>query len=103
GIFFGIESGSARLQKIIDKGLDLKDSAARIQYCDKFKVNTAVSLIAGFPDESMNDLQDTAAFFMDFLRYDHADPQLCILLPLADTPIQKQNKASVVLDVDFSE
>jgi len=103
GIFFGIESGSARLQKIIDKGLDLKDSAARIQYCDKFKINTAVSLIAGFPDESMNDLQDTAAFFMDSLRYDHADPQLSILSPLADTPIQKQHKASLVLDDDIAD
>src|SRR5215471_230742 len=103
GIFFGIESGSARLQKIIDKGLDLNDSAARIQYCDKFKINTAVSLIAGFPDETMDDLQDTAAFFMDSLRHDHADPQLSILSPLADTPIQKQHKASLVLDDDIAD
>ncbi|HKD14083.1 MAG TPA: radical SAM protein, partial [Candidatus Angelobacter sp.] len=103
GIFFGIESGSAQMQKIIDKGLDLNESAARIQYCDKFKINTAVSLIAGFPDETMDDLQDTAAFFMDSLRHDHADPQLSILSPLADTPIQKHHKASLVLDDDIAD
>lgn len=103
GIFFGIESGSARMQKIIDKGLELNDSAARVQSCDKYKINTAVSLIAGFPDETMDDLRATAAFFMDSLRYDHADPQLSILSPLADTPIQKQHKDSLQLNDDVAD
>ena len=92
GIFFGIETGSRRMQKIIDKGLELNDSAERVRSCDKFKINTAVSLMAGFPDETMDDLRDTAAFFVDSLRYDHADPQLSILAPLAGTPISTQHK-----------
>jgi radical SAM superfamily enzyme YgiQ (UPF0313 family) len=103
GIFFGIETGSRRMQKIIDKGLELNDSAERVSSCDKFKINTAVSLMAGFPDETMNDLRDTAAFFVDSLRYDHADPQLSILAPLADTPIQKQHKDSLVLNDDVAD
>ena len=103
GIFFGIESGSPRMQKIIDKGLDLNDSAERVRSCDKFKINTAVSLMAGFPDETMNDLRATAAFFVDSLRHDHADPQLSILAPLADTPIQKQHKDSLALDDDLAD
>lgn len=98
GIFFGIETGSARMQTIIDKGLQLEDSAERVRCCDKFKINTAVSLMAGFPDETMGDLRATAAFFVDSLRYDHADPQLSILAPLADTPIQKQHKDSLLLN-----
>ena len=103
GIFFGIETGSARIQKIIDKGLSLDDSAQRVRSCDKFRISTAVSLMAGFPDETMNDLRETAAFFVDSLRYDHADPQLSILSPLADTPIQKQHKDSLVLDDDVAD
>jgi radical SAM superfamily enzyme YgiQ (UPF0313 family) len=103
GIFFGIETGSVRMQKIIDKGLELSDSAERVRSCDKFKINTAVSLMAGFPEETMDDLRTTAAFFVDSLRYDHADPQLSILAPLADTPIQKQHKDSLVLDDDIAE
>ncbi|HEY7403068.1 MAG TPA: radical SAM protein [Candidatus Angelobacter sp.] len=98
GIFFGIETGSRRMQKIIDKGLELNDSAERVRSCDKFKINTAVSLMAGFPEETLTDLRDTAAFFVDSLRYDHADPQLSILAPLAGTPIQTQHKKSLVLD-----
>jgi radical SAM superfamily enzyme YgiQ (UPF0313 family) len=103
GIFFGIETGSRRMQKIIDKGLDLNDSAERVRSCDKFKINTAVSLMAGFPDETMDDLRDTAAFFVDSLRFDHADPQLSILAPLADTPIQRQHKDALVLNDDVAD
>ena len=103
GIFFGIETGSARMQKIIDKGLELNDSAERVRSCDKHKIKTAVSLMAGFPEETLPDLRDTAAFFVDSLRYDHADPQLSILAPLADTPIQKQHKDSLVLNDDVAD
>ncbi len=103
GIFFGIETGSARMQKIIDKGLELKDSAERVRSCDKFKIKTAVSLMAGFPEETMSDLQATAAFFVESMRYDHADPQLSILAPLADTPIQKQHKGSLALEDDIAD
>jgi radical SAM superfamily enzyme YgiQ (UPF0313 family) len=98
GIFFGIETGSPRMQKIIDKGLNLIDSENRIGSCDKFGINTAVSLMAGFPEETMDDLRATVAFFVDSLRYDHADPQLSILSPLAGTPIQRQNEDSLLLD-----
>jgi radical SAM superfamily enzyme YgiQ (UPF0313 family) len=103
GIFFGIETGSSRMQKIIDKGLELNDSAERVSSCDKFKINTAVSLMAGFPEETMNDLRDTAAFFVDSLRYDHADPQLSILAPLAGTPISTQHKDALVLNDDVAD
>lgn len=103
GIFFGIETGSARMQKVIDKGLELSDSTERVRSCDKYKINTAVSLMAGFPDETMDDLRQTAAFFVDSLRYDHADPQLSILAPLADTPITRQHKDSLVLNDDAAD
>lgn len=103
GIFFGIETGSRRMQKVIDKGLELNDSAERVRSCDKFKINTAVSLMAGFPDETMADLRDTAAFFVDSLRYDHADPQLSILAPLAATPITTQHQDALVLNDDVAD
>src|SRR5262249_41514598 len=61
------------------------------------------SLMAGFPDETMTDLRETAAFFVDSLRWDHADPQLSILAPLADTPIQKQHKDALVLDDNVAD
>ncbi len=103
GIFFGIESGSARMQKIIDKGLDLDEAAGRVQCNDKHKIKTAVSLITGFPEETVDDLRDTVNFFMDSARYDYADPQLCLLAPLAETPIQTKHRESLIFDDIISD
>ena len=98
GVFFGIETGSARMQKIIDKGLDLAESADRVRACNRSKIKTAVSLIVGFPEETKEDLRSTIGFFADSLRCDHADPQLVILAPLAGTPIHQQHKKELYLD-----
>jgi len=51
----------------------------------------------------MSDLRDTAAFFVDSLRFDHADPQLSILAPLAGTPIQVEHKDALVLNDDVAD
>lgn len=103
GIFFGIETGSARMQKIIDKGLDLAEAKVRIRCTNKYKIKTAVSLITGFPEETMQDLRDTVEFFMSSMRYDYADPQLCLLAPLAETPIQTQHKDELICDDIISD
>jgi radical SAM superfamily enzyme YgiQ (UPF0313 family) len=103
GLFFGIETGSPRLQKIIDKRLDLSQAAAHIAACDRLQIKTAVSLIAGFPEETLADLAATTGFFVDSLRYDHAVPQLSLLAPLAGTPIHRQHQNQLRLDNDIAE
>src|SRR5258708_10808973 len=103
GIFFGIESGSARMQKIIKKGLVLSEASAMMKCNDKYKIETAVSLITGFPEETMADVRDTVHFFMDSLRYDHADPQLCLLAPLAETPIETEHRDQLIFDDIISD
>lgn len=103
GIFFGIETGSARLQKEINKKLDLEEAWARIKCGDANGVQMAVALITGFPDETRDDLRDTIHFFIESLRYDHAEPQLSLLAPLAATPIYENHKAALVFDDIFSD
>jgi radical SAM superfamily enzyme YgiQ (UPF0313 family) len=103
GIFFGIETGSQRMQTIIDKGLDLAEAAARVETTDRFKITTAVSLITGFPEETRDDLKGTVDFFMDALRFDYADPQLCLLAPLAETPVHSQHLHHLIFDDVISD
>jgi radical SAM superfamily enzyme YgiQ (UPF0313 family) len=103
GIFFGIETGSQRLQRLLKKNLDLEESARIIKITDKHKIKTAVSLITGFPDESIDDLRDTVGFFMDSMRYDSADPQLCLLAPLAATPIEAEHRDELIFDDIISD
>jgi radical SAM superfamily enzyme YgiQ (UPF0313 family) len=102
-IFFGIETGSARLQKIVKKNLDLQDAVARIARTDRHEITTAVSLITGFPEETMDDLRDTVDFFVDSLRFDYAEPQLHILAPLAETPLESQYRSQLVFDDILSD
>lgn len=103
GIFFGIETGSARLQNVLKKNLDLAESARMIEYADGKNIKTAVSLITCFPDETRKDLRDTVGFFMDSMRFDHADPQLCLLAPLAATPLEEQHRDELIFDDVISD
>ena len=103
GIFFGIETGSARLQKVINKGLDLDEAFRQIQCTDRNEITTAVSLITGFPDETPQDVEDSVAFIMDSMRFDHAQPQLHLLAPLAQTPIYHEYRDRLFFDDIFSD
>jgi radical SAM superfamily enzyme YgiQ (UPF0313 family) len=103
GIFFGIETGSQRLQTVINKKLDLSESWQRIEAADRHGIQTTVALIAGFPEETVDDLRDTIHFFIDSLRYDHAEPQMSLLAPLAATPVYDQHKHQLVFDQIYSD
>jgi radical SAM superfamily enzyme YgiQ (UPF0313 family) len=103
GIFFGIETGSARLQHVINKKLDLVEAVKRIGCADRHGVQTTVALIVGFPEETRDDLRDTVHFFVDSLRFDHAEPQCSLLAPLAATPIYEAHKDHLVFDHIFSD
>jgi hypothetical protein len=62
-----------------------------------------VALITAFPEETYDDLRDTIHFFIDSSRFDHAEPQLSLLAPLAGTPIHSQYKDQLVLDYLYSD
>ncbi|HET6979091.1 MAG TPA: radical SAM protein [Pyrinomonadaceae bacterium] len=103
GIFFGIETGSQRLQHVINKKLDLDEARQHIEAADRNGIQTTVALIAGFPEETRDDLRDTIHFFIDSLRFDHAEPQCSLLAPLAATPVYDQHKHHLIFDQIFSD
>ena len=103
GIFFGIETGSERLQQVINKKLDLAEAVKRIECTDRHGIQTTVALIVGFPEETRDDLRDTVHFFIDSLRFSHAEPQCTLLAPLAATPVYERHKDHLVFDHIFSD
>jgi radical SAM superfamily enzyme YgiQ (UPF0313 family) len=102
-IFFGVETGSRRMQRIIDKDLDPDQARRAVAMAERHRVSTTVSLITGFPEENADDLRDTIAIFMDSLRYPGSTPQLNVLAPLAGTPIHVKYKDQMMLDDLCSE
>lgn len=103
GIFFGIETGSQRMQAVINKNLDLVEAVKRIECANRNSIHMAVALIVGFPEETRDDLRDTIHFFVDVLRFEHAEPQCSLLAPLAATPIYEKYKDSLIFDDIFSD
>ena len=61
-IFFGIESGSPEMQKIIKKNLDLQKAKTTLEICKEIGICTTTSFIVGFPDETKEDLKQTVAY-----------------------------------------
>jgi radical SAM superfamily enzyme YgiQ (UPF0313 family) len=97
-LFFGIETGSPRLQRATEKDLDLGEATARIGTCTSAGINTTVSLITGFPEETEADMWQTLSFLMDTVRHELVEPQLHIVAPLAGTPLGRQFRGRLLLD-----
>jgi hypothetical protein len=103
GIFFGIETGSVRMQTIIDKRLDISRAKEIIDAAEKLGVGSTVSLIAGFPEETREDLEQTVRMLMHSARCSHSDPQLNLLAPLPATPIYLKYKDQLTLETLCSD
>jgi len=102
-LFFGVETGSPRLQRAIEKDLDLREAAARIRTCTSAGINTTVSLITGFPEETEEDMWQTVSFLLDAARYELVEPQLHVVAPLAGTPLHNRFRGRLLLDDVLSD
>jgi len=97
-IFFGVETGSGRMQKIIDKHLDPKRAHEIIDIVERAGIQSTISLITGFPEEQWDDLNETMQFFMHSARTPKSRPQLNLLAPLANTPVHLKYKGQMTLE-----
>ena len=102
-VFFGVETGSKRMQRIIDKDLDPGQARRAIEIAERLGLSTTVSLITAFPEENEDDLRQTVGMYMHSMRHAKSSPQLNILAPLAGTPIYAKHKDRMVLDDLCSE
>ncbi|MFH1874546.1 MAG: radical SAM protein [Pseudomonadota bacterium] len=66
-IFYGIESGSSRMQKIIGKNINLTKAKQNIQKTIIAGIKTTISFIIGFPQEKTEDLRQTIDLVINFL------------------------------------
>ena len=98
GIFFGVESGSDRMQKIIDKDLDPRRAEEIIDASEKLGIHSTVALITGFPEETWEDLRQTIRILMHSARCPKSQPQLNLLAPLAETPLYSKYRNELVLE-----
>jgi radical SAM superfamily enzyme YgiQ (UPF0313 family) len=97
GIFFGIETGSERMQEKIKKNLNLADAVRKVKYSVSQGINSVVSYMAGFPDESREDLNKTLNSII-LMSLSGAIPQMTLLSLLPGTPLYKQKVSELKYD-----
>jgi radical SAM superfamily enzyme YgiQ (UPF0313 family) len=82
-IYFGIETGSPKLQQMIRKSLDLERTRNVVEETVRRGIHCTTSFITGFPEETPEDQDLTIDFLGTLLRIDpqRIHPQLHILSP----------------------
>ena len=82
-LYFGIESGSARMQKVIRKRLDLDTSWQTLQAVVDARLTCTASFITGFPEELEKDQDATLDYLGNVMALDPAKVtvQLHVLSP----------------------
>ena len=88
-IFFGIETGSVPMQKRIRKNLDLDEALRMVRHSTELGIVTIVSYMAGFPGETLQDMDDTLRSILRMLT-SGARPQLTLLSVLPGTSIYNE-------------
>jgi radical SAM superfamily enzyme YgiQ (UPF0313 family) len=70
-IWFGVESGSPRILKRINRTITLEQTENAFRLCKDVGISVACSFMLGFPDETLEDLEATRRFA------DKLDPDWC--------------------------
>ncbi|WP_432408420.1 B12-binding domain-containing radical SAM protein [Wukongibacter sp. M2B1] len=104
-IFFGIESGSDYIQKIIQKNLVIKDAIEMINYANLIGIKPTVSFIVGFPQERSEDLIKTINLFLIFrsTRPRFKGIQIHMLSPMSKTELTNKYFSEIKYDGFLSD
>jgi radical SAM superfamily enzyme YgiQ (UPF0313 family) len=97
GIFFGIESGSEKIQKLIKKRLQISEIYNICRETVSLGMDTAASFMIGFPYENRNDINMTLKTIINLCGIG-VKPQMSILSPLPHTEIYYEVKNSILFD-----
>lgn len=100
-VFFGIESGSEKIQKNIRKNLNLDQALQIADVCRETGINMHASFIIGFPDETNSDVEETLQCALK-LALKGALIQISELSLLPGTPLYNTYKNQLRFDGQFS-
>ena len=67
-LFVGIETGSARMQKVIKKYINIEDVVPAALRLKKFGITAQFSFLLGLPGEELVDMKDTLKLMVNVLK-----------------------------------
>lgn len=104
GMFFGVETGSQRLQPIVKKRLLVEQVLPCMRTCAELNISATGSMITGFPDETVADMLDSFNLALDILQVSPTmRAQMHMLAPLVGSPLYEQHKDELRFDGHSSD
>jgi radical SAM superfamily enzyme YgiQ (UPF0313 family) len=97
GLYFGIESGSARIQEVCQKRLDLDLVLPILSVAERLGIETTASFITGYPEENEQDQDETLDLLGCCVR-PSCLTQLHILAPEPGTPMFDAHRHELAYD-----
>lgn len=88
-IYYGIETGSPKLQKEIDKNLDLDRAREIVQTTARFGIRPVTGFIIGYPMETYETLRDTLMRFFEYLALGGYRAHIFVLTPFPESPMYR--------------
>ena len=83
-IHFGVESGSQQMLNTMRKGTTVEQNARAIKWAKEARISVAISLVIGYPSETLEMLQQT----IDFIRKTKPDyVYMCEAVPYPGTEL----------------
>lgn len=101
-IFFGVESGSPRIQRQIRKNIDLSTVAGVIRECGKYDISAILSFIIGFPQERQEDIDATLKLALQSRFFGNCHSYIRPLTPIVGTVLYSQNREKLRLSDTWS-
>ncbi|MBI5247980.1 MAG: B12-binding domain-containing radical SAM protein [Desulfomonile tiedjei] len=106
GIYFGIESGSARMQEILNKRLKLDMAIPIVRRACEKGIEVTSGFITGFPQEKLEDIADTMRLIMELCLAGDRGVSLLdfwLLVPFPGSPLFEQYGHTLSLDERLSD
>ncbi len=102
-IYLGIETGSPRMQKLINKNLSLEGITEGLEYLISKNIQVTTSFIYGFPEETEEDVSQTFALVTELIRMRKVRVQMhrCAFLP--GTALFEQYKDQLSPTTSYSD
>lgn len=92
GLFFGIETGSERMQKVIKKNLDFEHFEPILTRGNELGLSLTTAFILGFPEETLEDINETINRALHYRSAGTHNVYFSKLTALTGTSIYQEHK-----------
>jgi radical SAM superfamily enzyme YgiQ (UPF0313 family) len=105
-IFYGVETGSPRMQRILNKRLKLDKAPKVVRKSCELGIHSTCGFIVGFPQEQMEDAAQTMRLMLELYfagDRDQVELHLRLLVPFPGSPLYENYGHSLAIDQHLSD